>query len=327
MVFAAGDHVRFYSSPNLLDWTFESIFGRGIGAHGGVWECPDLFPMEVNGEENWVLLVSINPGGPNGGSATQYFIGNFDGTTFQNDNPDDMILWLDYGGDNYAGVTWSDIPEDDGRRIFMGWMSNWSYATAVPTEAWRSAMTVARTLELTSTDEGHRLISKPVMEMDDIRGNRKQLGKKLLTGESEVMETDLHGPTELILEFKLSNGSQFGLASQFGVKLSNNLGEEMVIGYEPTNGRFFTDRTNAGKADFNDGFAKIHYAPYENNDNTIIMHLLIDVASVELFAEDGKVVMTDIFFPNEEFNKLTIYAKNGSVKLNSAQFIELQSIW
>jgi fructan beta-fructosidase len=327
MVFAAGDHVRFYSSTNLIDWTFESIFGRGIGAHGGVWECPDLFPLEVTGEKKWVLLVSINPGGPNGGSATQYFTGSFDGTTFTNDNPDDKILWLDYGRDNYAGVTWSDIPEDDGRRIFIGWMSNWSYATAVPTGTWCSAMTIARTLELVSTEEGFRLISQPVEEINTIRCNRKQLGAKMLTGESEVVEADLNGATELVLEFKLSNGTQFGWASQFGVKLSNNLGEEMVIGYEPTNNRFFTDRSKAGKSDFNNGFAEVHYAPYANNDNTIKLHLFIDVASAELFAEDGKVVMTDIFFPNEDFNKVTIFAKNGSVKLSSGQFFALLSVW
>ncbi len=132
MTLAAHDNVRFYSSPNLKDWIFESEFGKGIGAHGGVWECPDLFPMELDGTQKWVLLVSLNDGGPNGGSGTQYFIGDFDGKTFINDNSKNQILWLDYGRDNYAGVTWSDIPDEDGRRIFMGWMSNWSYAEVVP---------------------------------------------------------------------------------------------------------------------------------------------------------------------------------------------------
>ncbi len=129
MILAVHDRIHLYSSPDLLDWTFLSEFGQGIGAHGGVWECPDLFRIKVKGtsETKWVMLVSINPGGPNGGSATQYFVGNFDGTHFIKESKE--IQWVDWGRDNYAGVTWSNIPENDGRRLFLGWMSNWQYAT------------------------------------------------------------------------------------------------------------------------------------------------------------------------------------------------------
>ncbi len=169
MTLAAQDRIMFYSSPDLIQWSLESEFGENTGAHGGVWECPDLFPMDVNGEEKWVLLVSINPGGPNGGSATQYFVGEFDGNSFHNENPGTEPLWIDHGKDNYAGVTWSDIPEKDGRRIFMGWMSNWQYANQVPTERWRSAMTLPRELILDREGEGYLLRSIPVNETEKLR--------------------------------------------------------------------------------------------------------------------------------------------------------------
>ncbi|MEL6194980.1 MAG: glycoside hydrolase family 32 protein, partial [Bacteroidota bacterium] len=150
MVFAAHDHVKFYGSPNLKDWTHLSDWGKSYGEHGGVWECPDLFSMEVegSGEKKWVLLQSLNPGSPNGGSGTQYFVGDFNGKEFILDPSflpsvtDGKAVWLDYGRDNYAGGTWSDLPNHAGRRFFLGWMSIWDYANIVPTEAWRSAMTL-----------------------------------------------------------------------------------------------------------------------------------------------------------------------------------------
>lgn len=327
MTLAAADQVKFYSSQNLKDWTFESDFGEGIGAHEGVLECPDLFPLEVDGKEKWVLLVSINPGGPHGGSATQYFIGEFDGKTFRTDNPDAAIMWLDLGRDNYAGVTWSDIPEADGRRLFLGWMNNWLYAQAVPTERWRNAMTIARTLELINTDSGLRLASKPVKELEALRGDVMTIEPQIVSGEIIFSNSKTTGPMELELEFKLSNGTQFVPASQFGIELSNSKNEKMIIGYEPANNCFFTDRTQSGKSDFNDGFAGIHYAPTNNADNTIKMHLFIDVSSVELFAEDGQVVMTDIFFPNEDYTRLKVFAKNGNIKLSTGRVYPLKSIW
>ena len=147
MSLAVKDHISFYSSKDLKSWKLESDFGEKAGAHGGVWECPDLFPLkDQNGNEKWVLLVSINPNGPQGGSATQYFVGDFDGKTFTPNH--DKIKWIDYGADNYAGVTFSDIPAEDGRRLFIGWMSNWQYAQVVPTYTWRSAMTIPRELTL-----------------------------------------------------------------------------------------------------------------------------------------------------------------------------------
>jgi sucrose-6-phosphate hydrolase SacC (GH32 family) len=146
----ANNHkISFYASPDLKTWQHLSDFGPAAQT-GGVWECPDL----INFGDKWVLLVSLNPGGYQVGSGTQYFIGQWDGREFI---PDDThTRWLDYGRDNYAGVTFSNVP--DGRKIFLGWMSNWHYAGKVPTEPWRSAMTLPRELTL----RGDRLVQTPV---------------------------------------------------------------------------------------------------------------------------------------------------------------------
>jgi len=329
MTFAAQDQVRFYSSTNLKEWAFESEFGKGIGAQSGVWECPDLFPMQVDGKEKWVLLVSIIPGGTNGGSATQYFTGNFDGKNFVNDNPPETILWMDWGKDNYAGVTWSDIPEKDGRRLFLGWMSNWQYAEQVPTTPWRSAMTIPRTLELKNSDAGMRLISNPVVELKKLRSGEFALEPGMISGNKKVNigEASKKLVGELEVAFQMRNGSQFGLASEFGIELSNGRGEKVLIGFELAEKRFFIDRSQSGKVNFSPEFPGRHYGDSVPGSDTVKMHLFIDVASVELFADDGHTVMTEIFFPNEDFNKIVLYTKNGSVQLKEGKYYSYRSIW
>lgn len=324
MIFAAGDRIRLYNSPNLKDWEFSSEFGAREGSHGGVWECPDLFELPVEGtkETRWLMLLSINPGGPNGGSATQYFIGDFDGKTFTNDHASDVVLWLDYGKDNYAGVTWSNLPKADNRRLFLGWMSNWQYANAVPTDRWRSAMTIARTLSLRVTPQGIRVASKPVKELQELRTKATDVAAQ------EIAETlDLlmrNSLAELELEFDLSKTPP----AEFGVRLSNSKGETVLIGYESATNRYFIDRSKSGKIDFSEDFAKERqYAPRFSTDRTLKLHLFIDVASVELFADDGLSVLTSIFFPTENFTTAQIYSKTGSIQLTGGKVYELKTIW
>ena len=231
MVFAAYDHIKVYGSSDLKGWYHLSDFGAGLGAHGGVWECPDLFPLvdEESGEKKWVLLVSINPGGPNGGSATQYFIGDFDGRKFIPDSQYDSeeATWLDHGRDNYAGVTWSDIPESDGRRLFIGWMSNWDYAQVVPTYQWRSAMTLPRELKLHSTDNGYRLTSHPVEELQTLR--------KISL---DMVEQDVEGEFDLSFIAKsktlqMESFIEFNREQALVFRLTNKKGESCSIGYNP----------------------------------------------------------------------------------------------
>lgn len=318
---AVGDHVRFYSSANLKDWKMTGEFGKTEGSHAGVWECPDLFPLKINGKTKWVLLLSINPGAPLGGSATQYFIGDFDGKTFKNNNPPNEILWLDFGRDNYAGVTWANAPKN--RRIFLGWMSNWEYGEKVPTEKWRSAMTLPRELALKQTDKGLRLVQIPVKETEKLRSGQF-LGLK--NGE---LDNDLSvgGERSSLVEMDLEIDLSKTQAKEFGVELSNKRGETYRISYNTETKKFTSDRTNAGKKDFSDSFSKIkHYAPRLSNNNRLKLHLFFDKASTEMFADDGEVVMTDIFFPNEYFTKFKLYG-DGKVFFTHAKAWHLKSIW
>ena len=335
MVFAAFDHVKFYGSPNLNDWTHLSDFGKEWGSHGGVWECPDLFPLQVEetGETHYVLLLSINPGGPNGGSATQYFVGQFDGKSFtlnedfaQDIGEKESAIWLDHGRDNYAGVTWSDVPAEDGRRLFIGWMSNWDYAQVVPTTVWRSAMTVPRDLNLHQTEAGLRVFSTPVKELAKLRGNQHQLDDNELAEALDLTTTLGFAPAkmEVRLEIDLPENGKV----DFGLEWSNSKNENYRIGFNQETNQFYSDRTKAGNADFSEKFAAdIHTAPRISSGTSIEMTLFIDVASVELFADQGATVLTDIFFPSEDFNQLKLYANNGSIKIKKADFFELKSIW
>ena len=327
MILAVQDRVHLYSSPNLISWKFESEFGKEIGAHGGVWECPDIFPIKVKGTDltKWVLLVSINPGGPNGGSATQYFVGNFDGNNFVSETSG--TNWVDWGRDNYAGVTWSDIPETDGRRLFMGWMSNWSYATVVPTEKWRSAMTIPRELMLEKTADNYVLSSVPVEELKKLRGEKIDISSQVIFGEVEIESKQiLLNRSEMVFKFLINTNSQFGAPNEFGITLKNEKGESFKIGYSIQDSTFYTDRTNAGDNSFSDNFAGMHKAKY-SADKTMEIRLFVDEASVEVFVDNGKLVMTDIVFPNTPYNNLKLFSTNGNVKLQGAEIWSLKSIW
>ncbi|MFW5645464.1 MAG: glycoside hydrolase family 32 protein [Bacteroidota bacterium] len=331
MALAVQDHVSFYSSPNLIDWTFESDFGKNTGAHGGVWECPDLFPMEINGQEKWVLLVSINPGGPNGGSGTQYFVGEFNGSLFTNGNPGTDPLWVDYGKDNYAGVTWSDIPKSDGRRVFLGWMSNWQYANEVPTYPWRSAMTIPRSLMLSDHNGFLQLRSKPVKELKRLRtGDPLELEPQVISGDIKIpaIETFEDSMYEIELTIKMTNGSQFGLSSDFGFKLENDSSQYIIFGYDVSGKFAYIDRTHSGKTEFSENFPGIHKAPLDLSLNEEIhVHAFIDKASIEVFINDGERVITEIYFPDKDFSMVSLFAENGSVLLRSGEIYELKSIW
>lgn len=326
VVLAAQNQVRFYGSPDLKNWTFLSNFGAEHGNHGGVWECPDFFPLKVSGsnQNKWILIQSINPGGPNGGSATQYFVGDFDGKTFRNDNAPEKVLWMDWGRDNYAGVTWSDAPA--GRRLFMGWMSNWDYAQNVPTHPWRSATTVARELSLRQTAEGLRIFSQTVPELKKLRAKGFALAPQSLNGTLDLGKKSGLSPTQLELELEvtLPNDSQV----KWGIELSNARGEKYRLGMDAAQNQFFSDRRQAGKHDFSKAFGKeIHIASRENKDRKVKMHILLDVSSVELFADEGRVVLTDLFFPTAPFESISLFCEGGKVDLVKGQLWTLKGIW
>ncbi|MBK5279114.1 MAG: glycoside hydrolase family 32 protein [Bacteroidia bacterium] len=322
MALAVKDHIEFYGSPNLKRWNKLSEFGNALGAHGGVWECPDLFSLkDEQGNIKWVLFVSINPGGPQGGSATQYFVGDFDGNKF---SPQDTVTrWIDYGPDNYAGVTWSNIPATDGRRLFMGWMSNWQYANRVPTYAWRSAMTIPRVLSLTQSDNGLSLSSMPVEEIKSLRdGSEISLPGFLNAADSLSKEITLpKSEVEVVLELTRSSAD-----NDFEIELSNMKGEKLLIGLHGESNQFYIDRRNSGKQDFSPVFGGKHFGHRIMKSNDVRLKLFIDIASVELFADDGTLVMTEIFFPNKPFSILKARAVKKGVNIKAMTIFPLMAI-
>ena len=486
MAVAAWDHLEIYASPNLKNWQKLSEFGKNWGTHAGVWECPDLFPatVEGTGKTKWVLIQNINPGAYQGGSGTQYFVGNFDGKAFTVDPafakdlgvepayvpngeifadfedgtfngwtsegsawgaaPVDIVaevpgalghkllrsnhggdaatgtlkspeftiahdyinflvgggndklrllvqlivdgkalratsgthretllwnwwdvsqlkgktahielvdnssggwghlnvdhflfadekahsetekaVWLDYGRDNYAGVTWSDAP--DGRRIFIGWMSNWDYGQQVPTHPWRSAMTIPRELSLKQTDEGLRLFQHPLPEMKNLRTKTVNLSPGKISGEVKLEQLDFPASQmELVLEFDLNGAT----AREFGVKVSNSRGEYYLAGVNTEKQLLFSDRTHSGKTDFSPLFAnRRHTAPLPPEKGKILLHLFLDRASCEIFLNDGERVMTEIFFPNEDYTTVSLFAEGGSISLLDGAAHRLEGIW
>lgn len=316
MILAVKDHIELWSSPNLREWKKLSDFGSDYGSHGGVWECPDLFQLPVKGSRDtkWVMLVSINPGGPNGGSATQYFVGDFDGRKFTADVDKSTSNWIDYGPDNYAGVTWSNAP--DNRKIFFGWMGNWDYAQEVPTEVWRSANTVPRDLALLRTKQGDRVVSRVSPEflsaaqpaetfnvadiMDSIRLNRD---------ENDDFSTS-------ILSGEIESGS-------FNVQFYNNVDQRVVIGYDAERNEFYIDRSKSGHTDFAPDFVKKAIAPRMSSEGTIPFTIVSDHASVEVFFDDGLTVMTAIFFPDKPLSQVDVNA----LRFKLLEVRRMNSIW
>jgi len=312
MTLAVANHIAFLSSPDLKEWTKESEFGENAGAHGGVWECPDLFYLDYNGSNKWVLIVNLNPGGPNKGSATQYFIGSFDGHTF---TPDDTnTQWLDYGPDEYAGVTWSNT---GGRKIFLGWMSNWSYANVVPTEKWRSAMTLPREIKLNKINDRFLIASSPVKELDNIARPISSLRN------IDVRKRKINRKT-IATPYRINIAAD--QIKDFSIVFLNEHNEKLIVGYDKSKNQYYIDRSEAGKSDFKEGFASKAWAPRLSSNPNMDLTIIMDAASIELFADDGLTTMTSIFFPKRLLGKVQIQS-NEKFIIKSLQVDALQSIW
>jgi fructan beta-fructosidase len=317
MILAVKDHVEIWNSSNLKAWTKLSDFGIDYGGHGGVWECPDLFEMQIEGtsEKRWVMLVSINPGGPNGGSATQYFIGGFDGKTFKTNVDKSQSIWIDYGPDNYAGVTYANIT---GRKIFLGWMSNWDYAEAVPTDPWRSANTIPRDISLVKVNNNVYVRSTPSQELEKI------VSMELTWKDAEVKDSLVLSNPQL--DPGMSVVSATFDAKDFAFVLSNEGGEEVRVGFEKQANRFYIDRSKTGKTDFSKKFSRQAFSPRFDTSDKIKVTLVTDVSSVEVFFDDGISVLTALYFSNEKLSKLMIRTQQ-SVNVSEIKAMQLKSVW
>jgi fructan beta-fructosidase len=302
MVLAAGDRVLIYSSKNLKTWSRESEFGSRTGAHGGVWECPDLIPFIMDGKKIWLLVVSINPGGIQGGSGTQYFTGDFDGHHFVSN--DTAIHWMDYGADNYAGVSYSNTGKE---KIFVGWMSNWQYAQKVPATKWRSAMTIPRIMGLKKIGQKYYVTMMPVsLKSVALSPKISASGKISLRVPYRIDFTipDLHS---------------------FTIIFSNRSGQQLRVGFEEEKNAFFIHRINAGQSDFDPNFAAVHYAPRLAKSKESSLTIILDNSSIELFADQGLTTMTEIFFPAQPLNE---WRTEANAKIFEQILVsQLRSIW
>lgn len=317
MALATYEKTIFYTSSNLKNWELLSDFGAYLGAHDGVWECPDFFPMQVEGtdETKWVLIQSINPGHINGGSGTQYFIGDFDGKTFILDTlfAQQLLkheaLWVDYGKDNYAGVTWSNIPRGDGRKLFIGWMSNWEYAQVVPTTTWRSTMTIARTLKLKREDDRYFLISEPVKELEFYKTKVKEKNGIEFNDTYTIVDQYELDINKAVIELHLSNLKD----DTYNFSLSNSNGDVLQFGINNKDHYYYLDRRKSGQVSFSDKFAaKISTANFGNSKDEISIQIIIDKTSIEIFFDHGKTVMTELFFPTAPMQNLKLHTLNQS---------------
>ncbi|MDD6211222.1 MAG: GH32 C-terminal domain-containing protein [Bacteroidales bacterium] len=318
MVLAAGQEIQIYSSSDLKHWEMESAFGEGQGAHGGTWECPDLVQLPVKGTElkKWVMICNLSPGGPSGGSATQYFVGEFDGKKFINESAPEVIKWMDWGKDHYATVTWSNAPEN--RKIALAWMSNWTYANSVPTYQFRSSNSIPRELYLYTWKGETYMASVPVGEVESLRGKavKKKAFKVDHTYNIESLFSGNNGAYEIEMTVKNVN------AKEIVMQLYNSKGDEVDFSYNLETEIFSIDRTKSGNVDFGGGFSAVTIAPIEKQDE-YKLRLLVDKASIEAFDGDGKFVMTNLVFPQEPYNSMSFYSKGGKFNVTSLTIYKL----
>ena len=313
--------VRFFGSADLKRWTALSDFGPA-GATGGAWECPDLFPLRVEGGEmRWVLSVNINPGGIAGGSGNQYFVGRFDGSKFTNDNPASQTLWADYGKDFYASQSYSDIPSPDGRRIWLGWFSNWLYAGKEPTSPWRCAQSIPRVLQLKKLRGGIRLVQQPIGELASLRG------ESLHAGAIDVAEANRHLSEFQSDTYEIDAEFDSGTAGEVGFRLRTGSKEQTLAGCDLKRAEVFIDRTKSGTVNFSGNFAGRHSGPLDLPGHRIKLRIFVDRSSVELFANAGEIVISDRIFPSAGSNGLQIYEQGGKARVVALDVWKLKSAW
>lgn len=314
-----------FTSPDMKNWTRQSAFGKGLGAQEGVWECPDLFQLPVKGcdEKKWMLICNLNPGGPFGGSAAQYFIGDFDGKTFKADVDADgnvKTKWMDYGKDHYATVSWSDAP--DNRRVVIGWMSNWQYAAEIPTKQFRSANTLPREVELFKGDDNQIYASsKPAKELLALRDkltinakhaniNKNSRAYNLPASNGGVCEIlfDINARKSKVVEIELKNKEE----------------EKVVMKYDVAAHTLSFDRRKSGSVDFSQDFPTVTVAPTFETNNKISLRIFIDKSSIEVFGNDGQFVMTNLVFPTSPYSKLSISSQGGNAKIENLRIFSIK---
>ncbi|OIJ22462.1 levanase [Anaerobacillus alkalidiazotrophicus] len=330
MVVSTDKSVTFFNSDNLIEWEYLSRFGDGQGLQVAVWECPDLFRLPVNGEdgnEKWVLHVSVGDNNETNGSTAQYFIGEFDGKEFINEYPADHILITDYGQDFYAAQSFSDIPVKDGRKIWLAWMANWRYPYQSPTDPWKGAMSIPRELSLRTVEDGKiRLFQEPISEIESLRATEYSINNFHLEGNHRI--DDFSGTT-----FEFEATITWEDVEEFGIRVRQADDEETVIGINTKTEKVFVDRTNSGLQRLIDrngsffDFGSLYETDYPTKQKNIKLRGFVDESSVELFVNDGEIVFTNLIYTKPTNNGIELYTKGGSIDIESLNFYHLHSTW
>ncbi len=324
-----------YESGTITEW--KGITGDWVpstnGRVSGVWECPALFTLPVDGNpsnKKWVLLVSLQNGSIGGGAGMQYFIGNFDGKRFVNDNPADQVLWADYGADFYAGIPYNNIEGKNGERYWLAWMSNWQYAKKTPTTTWRSSLTLPREMELTRTKDGLRLKQTPVSleKIRDLSGKITMENRVIPAGSAHAI-TKTSDVYEILAEFDISHStaSEFGFKVHKGAIKHGDTLEQTLVGYDTAKQNLFVDRSKSGNFNYGIHVKGKHEAPLQPENDTVKMHLFVDRSAIEVFGNNGIAAITDQVFPDPRSTGLEVYSIGGDVKLKSLDIYPLKSIW
>jgi fructan beta-fructosidase len=322
--------VQIYRSANLTHWQLASEFGPA-GAVGGIWECPDLMELAVRDAQgqrvgsHWVLNVNLNPGGPAGGSASQYFVGQFDGFRFTEDHPGSGPLWADWGKDFYASTSFANIPKDQDR-VWIAWMSNWQYAGLTPSMPGRGEMTLARRLFLRQIQVqpgavSLALVQEPILPIPE----HKLAADSLTVDQANARLTDEKAAGSV---YALNVILEPGAAGETGVRLRRSTSqangqaeEETVVGVDRAKGEIFVDRRRSGATFFAKDFPARTAAPLKHaNASAIRLQIVVDRNSVEVFAEDGETVLTNLIYPQAASRGLEFYATPGAAGGEPARF-------
>jgi fructan beta-fructosidase len=306
--------VQFYQSENLIDWELNGEFGES-GDVSKIWECPDLLKVPVEGSDDykWVLIISSGSQYV-GFTGMQYFVGTFDGKVFTAEQPGGAPVWLDYGKDFYAAITYNNLP-DDHPPVLVGWANNWAYANTLPTSPWRGMMSIPRELSLAEVNGELKLIQRPVRSFYE----KAAKSEKLTFSDHKIKKDDNLLKEVYASSFLLKMEFNDIGAEEFGIEVFKGQNEKTIIGYNSKEMKLFIDRTQSGNVDFHKDFASIDYASYKLRDKSLKLEILVDQSIVEVFAGNGLVVISDQVFPDSDLNGMQLFVRGGTANLKNME--------
>lgn len=323
---ATEHRVAFFSSTDLKNWTLLSHFGP-VGDTTKVWECPALMPVPVQGEPNahqWVLFISSGHSQKDY-VGMQYFVGDFDGTRFKGDPDQPKLLVpgyagavVDYGKDYYAAIQFNNLPDSQAGPVMIGWLNNWAYGNDLPTTPFKGAMSLPRQISLKRTEAGWQLMQLPVEAVRTLRQNKRVQQTVQLTNQSRTLMQRTDNAYELEVDIRP------GTASTVGIRLAKNGDEETILRYH--NGQLELDRRKSGRVDFNRRFPSVESAPLQLQNGLVKLRIFVDKSIVEVFANNGQRVITDLIFPTQAAGDVDLFAEGGTAEFLNATVWQLKSI-